>query len=340
MNQQHSPINDSELETDEALRKDGPTEGIEPPVEFPVGINAQAANRNVIPFQSVTPLDPDDQRLSVVDDLHDKAALLEAKIAVRNQLELRLQNALAAEQHAREEVEAALRQRDDFLAIAAHGLRTPITVLSGHTQRLLRQYQRSRTIDPEELVAALETIAHHSEKMSRLIDEILDTTRIQSGTITLKAQLIDLSALVRRAVADIERGGSDVQIHASLPETLEAVVDPGRIELVLTNLLENAIKHSPHGIPVEVDLRRLDDERIELSVRDFGQGIPEERREQLFERFFQAHSPGFNSGLGLGLHLCGQIMTLHGGTIRAEFPSDGGSRFVASLCSTTATESV
>jgi signal transduction histidine kinase len=100
---------------------------------------------------------------------------------------------------------------------------------------------------------------------------------------------------------------------------------------VLTNLLDNARKYSPEGGAVEVSLRSLDGGGAELAVRDFGLGIPHEKRGQIFERFYQAHGEGHRSGLGLGLFISRQIVSLHGGEIHAEFPDDGGTRFVVRL---------
>jgi len=104
-----------------------------------------------------------------------------------------------------------------------------------------------------------------------------------------------------------------------------------RLEQVLTNLLDNAVKYGPDGGPVEVVLVRVGSDTVELSVRDRGLGIPAEKREQLFERFYQAHANGNRGGLGLGLYICRQIVELHGGSIRAAFPPDGGTRFVVRL---------
>jgi signal transduction histidine kinase len=113
--------------------------------------------------------------------------------------------------------------------------------------------------------------------------------------------------------------------------------EPGRfgerLEQVLTNLLDNAVKYSPQGGPVEVVLARVGADTVELSVRDRGLGIPAEKREQLFERFYQAHANGngHRSGMGLGLFVSRQIAQLHGGDIRPEFSLEGGTRFVVRL---------
>jgi signal transduction histidine kinase len=100
---------------------------------------------------------------------------------------------------------------------------------------------------------------------------------------------------------------------------------------VLSNLLDNAIKYSPDGGMIEVAVAQPDDATIELSVRDHGMGIPAEKRGHIFDRFYQAHGAEHRSGLGLGLYICRQIVELHDGAIRVEFPPDGGTRFVVCL---------
>ena len=119
------------------------------------------------------------------------------------------------------------------------------------------------------------------------------------------------------------------------PDVCPARVDPIRFEQVVTNLVGNAVKYSPGGGSVEITLSAPDPHYIQLVVRDWGLGIPVERRGKLFDLFYQAHGEGHFGGLGLGLYVSRQIVELHGGTIDAEFPS-GGSRFIVSLPATSA----
>jgi signal transduction histidine kinase len=113
---------------------------------------------------------------------------------------------------------------------------------------------------------------------------------------------------------------------------LWASVDPMRVEQVVTNLVDNAIKYSPTGGPIELTLQRLDGHLVELEVRDHGPGIPAEKRSRAFEPFYQAHAVSQHSaGLGLGLHISRQIVELHGGRIALESPADGGTVVVVCL---------
>jgi signal transduction histidine kinase len=137
----------------------------------------------------------------------------------------------------------------------------------------------------------------------------------------------DVAALVRSQIERFDvRPGQTITVSA--PESLVASVDPLRFEQVLTNLLSNALKFGPAGEAVAVALER-DGWHFRLSVFDRGPGVPEDRRERLFERFFQANPD--RSGMGLGLFITKEIVDAHGGTITAEFPPSGGTRFTVTL---------
>jgi signal transduction histidine kinase len=109
------------------------------------------------------------------------------------------------------------------------------------------------------------------------------------------------------------------------------VADAVRIEQVVTNLLDNAVRYSPDGGPIDISLEPELDGYVSLSVRDYGLGIPEEHRGHIFDRFHQAHGVSYRSGMGLGLHISREIVALHGGEIMATFPADGGSQFTVRL---------
>jgi PAS domain S-box-containing protein len=241
---------------------------------------------------------------------------------------------LEAERAARAAAEAALRVRDEFLSIAAHDLRTPLTALSGYAQLLLGQLKREGQLEPERVGQALQTITDQAKKLARLLDRLLDVSRVEGDKLVLERHPTDLAGLVEQVVARARANTDRHAITLAVPASLEARVDPLRLEQVLTNLVDNAIKYSPDGGPIEVVLARPGDgggAAVEMSVRDRGLGIPPEKRGQIFERFFQAHGNGHVRGLGLGLYISRQIVELHGGEIRAEFPPDGGTRFVVRL---------
>ena len=276
-----------------------------------------AAHGHVIPAESYTTLPTVGARLSAIAALQQQARSLQA--------------ALAAERAARAAAEEALRVRDEFLSIAAHELRTPLTSLSGQTQLLLRRLQRAGTLEPAQLAQALELMQGQSERLARLMSHLLDHARLEAGKLALERHATDVVVLVQQVVATARTWSAQHPISVVAPPLLEACVDPLRLEQVLTNLLDNAVKYSPEGGPIEVVVARSGAATVDLAVRDHGLGIPVEKRAALFERFYQAHRAGHRGGLGLGLYVSRQIVELHGGTIRAEFPAEGGTRFVVRL---------
>ena len=232
---------------------------------------------------------------------------------------------------ARREIEDALRLRDEFLSIASHELKTPVTALQGQAQLVMRRFRRTGEMDPQRVAQALQAITGQAHKLSRLIAQLLDISRLEAGKFAIEPEPTDLADLVRQVVADVRRLAHERPVSLQAPSRLPMVVDPLRVEQVLTNLLNNALKYSREDSPIEVAVRACRDGWAELSVRDFGIGIPVDKRGRIFERFYQAHGDGHRSGLGLGLYISRQIVSLHGGEIGAEFPPDGGTRFVVRL---------
>jgi excisionase family DNA binding protein len=283
----------------------------------------------VIPVESYSGLADSGDRLREVLSLQQKAQSLEREIARRKQIEDRLRVSLSAEHAARESAEAALRIRDEFVSIASHELKTPLTTLSGYAQLVLRRFNREGQIDPERVIQALQAITNQADKLGRLLSQLLDVSRLEEGKLSLERQPTDVAALVHQLVEGAQSWSQRHSISLRAPASLEANVDGLRIEQVVANLLDNAVKYSPGG-DIEVVLRQGRG-TLELSVRDRGLGIPRKLRGQIFERFYQAHANNGRSGLGLGLFISRQIVELHGGQIRAEFPRGGGTRFVVRL---------
>jgi signal transduction histidine kinase len=177
---------------------------------------------------------------------------------------------------------------------------------------------------------ALDTIERQTDKLNHLIARLLDTAQIEAGKLRIEPVRTDLAALVRLAIME-QQGGENHRFVFEGPEQLEAVVDPVRFEQVVTNLLQNAVKFSPEGGVVTVELARGGDGGVRLSVTDQGVGVPPGEREHVFERFHQAHGAGHLSGLGLGLYVSREIVALHGGLVWIEQPAHSGSRFVVAL---------
>jgi signal transduction histidine kinase len=237
---------------------------------------------------------------------------------------------LFQEQVARAQAERALRERDEFLALASHELKTPAATLSATAQLLRRQLGRKGSLEPEQVEHALDRLQEQSRRLARLVDRLLDVSRINSARLTIQPEPTDLAKLVSSAVAARQLTTTRHTIVLKGPDQVRVDVDHDRITQVVTNLLDNAIKYSSDGGLIEVDLRP-GMRQVDLVVRDHGVGIPADRRDKLFERFYRAHDGDHFSGMGLGLFISRHLVELHGGSITADSPPDGGARFTVCL---------
>jgi PAS domain S-box-containing protein len=231
------------------------------------------------------------------------------------------------EQATRAEVEVAertLRAQDEFLAVAAHELKTPLTGARLASQLLRRHHDAL----PPELRGPIEMMDLQVDKLGRLVTQLLETVRLQIGRFVLDKEDVDVAALASMVVKHM-RQSDKIDVVAEGP--IIARVDALRLEQVLTNLLDNAVKFSPDNARIGITVEQLASEMMRIVVRDHGPGVPPEQRRHIFERYFQAHSESHQSGLGLGLYICRQIVVEHGGDIAAEFPPDGGTKIVVTL---------
>jgi PAS domain S-box-containing protein len=229
------------------------------------------------------------------------------------------------------EAQRAIGARDEFLSVAAHELKTPLTSMLGYAQMLLRQTRAGQLLDEILVQRALQAIEQQSERLSRLVTRLLDVARIEGGRLGVEPTRTDLVALIRGVVDSIQVGAPDHRFVAMLPAALDGRVDPLRLEQVLINLLDNAVKFSPEGAPIEIELTETSVGMARLTVTDHGPGLKAEDRDRIFERFYQAHSGQYAAGMGLGLYISRQIVEQHGGSISAELPPGGGTRFVVIL---------
>ena len=229
------------------------------------------------------------------------------------------------------EAQRAIRARDEFLSVAAHELKTPLTTMLGFAQMLLRYLTPDGQADQRIVQRALQAIEQQSERLSRLVTRLLDIARIEGGRLMMEPIVTDLVPLVEGVVDTMQATTAQHRLVVRTPTRLAALVDPLRIEQVLTNLIDNAIKFSPQGEPIDVELSVNSIGMVRLTVTDRGPGIPPEGRQRIFDRFYQARSGDLASGMGLGLYICRQIVEQHGGSISAEFPEEGGTRFVVTL---------
>ena len=176
----------------------------------------------VVPTESYTAIVDQDDRLRAVAVLQQQAESLRAEIAVRKRAEEQLRVALEAERVAREAAEAAVRSRDEFLATASHELRTPITVLSGQAQLALRRLTRYGNLEPERAARTLEAITGQAEKLSRLVSQLLDLSRLEAGKLRLERETTDLALLVEQVVCNAREWSDQHPISFDGPTSLEA----------------------------------------------------------------------------------------------------------------------
>jgi PAS domain S-box-containing protein len=253
-------------------------------------------------------------------------------ITERRQAEIERAELLEREHAARDAAEAAVRVRDTFLSTAAHELKTPLTVLHGNVQLLLRRHDRITPL-PERDERLLRAIGEQAERLNRLIAVMLDISRLQTGQLTIIRAPLDIAVLVRRVVDDILPTLVQHTLTCTLPDTpLVIEGDELRLEQVLQNLLSNAVKYSPTGGPITVCLERQA-EVVRIVVADQGIGIPPANLPRLFQRYYRADNVDSQqiSGMGIGLYVVRAIVELHGGHVGVVSPEAGGSIFTVAL---------
>ena len=241
---------------------------------------------------------------------------------------------LDAERNARMSAQRATRLKDEFLATLSHELRTPLSAILGWTQVLLKG---ETSKGPEEHKRAMEVIDRNARAQVKLIDDLLDLSRVMTGKLRLDLHQVSFAGIVEAAV-DSARPSADVKgirLTAILGSSSQDIVsaDSARLQQVVWNLLTNAIKFTPKGGQVQVLLQRVNS-HLELSVSDTGIGIPANYLPHVFDRFSQKDSSTTRAfgGLGLGLAICKQLVELHGGIIRAASQGEGrGATFSVQL---------
>ena len=252
--------------------------------------------------------------------------------AAREELLASERAARTREQAARTEAERQSRVKDEFLATLSHELRTPLNAILGWSQ-VLRSGRKS---DPEDMRRGLETIERNARAQTRIIEDLLDMSRIISGKIRLDVQPVHLGSVLEAAAGTVRHAADakGVRLQVELdPDAGPVAGDPARLQQVFWNLLSNSVKHGQRGGRVEVRLTRAD-AHLEVCVTDDGEGISPEFLPHVFDRFRQADSTTTrrHGGLGLGLSIVKQLVELHGGTIRATSPGVGqGATFTVTL---------
>ncbi len=227
-----------------------------------------------------------------------------------------------------------LKQFDDlreaFLTMLGHELQTPISIIKGYADTLIRRADQQ---NDKFLLQGLRVIEDENDRLGRMVEKLLFASRISTGTSALEKEPIQFPILVRNMVRRLKPlAGShsfEIRFARGFPPVM---ADPGLMEQVVSNLVENAIKYSPQGSKITVS-GSVSGKRVLVSVSDEGIGIPAEKMEHLFERFHTVEDQAVHvaKGMGLGLYICKAIIEAHKGTIEAASQPRKGSRFTFSL---------
>ena len=244
----------------------------------------------------------------------------------RKKAEARL---LEQERTARE-AENANRLKDEFLAVLSHELRSPLNPILGWVKLL-----QTRTFDPARTAAALATIERNAQLQAKLIEDLLDVSRVLRDKLTLKLAPINLEYCISAALDTVQLSAQakEIEIQTEFAPHIEVMGDPTRLQQVIWNLLSNAVKFTPEGGRIEVRLTRTEDQ-AQIQVIDTGKGISADFLPSVFDYFCQEDGSTTRNfgGLGLGLAIVRQIVGLHGGTIKADSPGQGqGATFTLCL---------
>lgn len=241
-----------------------------------------------------------------------------------------VERALTKKTFQNETLQASLALRDEFFSVASHELKTPLTSLKLQNELLMRSIERDG-IDSEKILSMLTKNGKSISRLNRLVDDMLDTSRVSSGKLNLQKEPCDLSSMVNDVLARfkpiLEEAGCQVTFLRA--NTIEGNWDRYRLEQVVTNLLTNAAKYAP-GKPVMIKVDATENIGI-ISVKDFGRGISEEDQPKIFNRFERAKREGDLKGLGLGLFISKEIIEMHKGTIEVFSKMDEGSEFIVKL---------
>lgn len=217
--------------------------------------------------------------------------------------------------------------KKNFLSSAAHELKTPITTLKLLNQILIDKIKKNKQFEP--LRVHISLIESELDRLNRLIGGLLDISRFETGKFHLDLQLVNISTLIKETVKKMNLMDKDHTIRVTLEPTLNVIIDPLRIEQVLTNLIINAIKHSKTQKPIEVTALNQKN-KIIVKIRDYGEGIPPYTLNDIFKQFYQVNASS-RDGFGLGLYICKTIIDKHRGKIWVTSKEGEGSTFFFSL---------
>jgi len=265
---------------------------------------------------------PSADRLFIPEQLH----LLEA-FAHQTALAVAGDKLMEKEHQTQMEMETE-RLRSSLLSSVSHDLRTPLAAIAGSISSLLENQETLGTATKKDL---LENIYDETNRLERLVTNLLEMTKLESGTVTLQKESLHPGEVIGSAIARIEKNLNGRTLNIQIPSDLPFVPMDGLLmEQVLVNLLDNALKYTPDQSPIDISAK-VDGRDLVVQVEDRGPGVPEEDSERLFDKFYRGSQKSNKSGAGLGLSICKGVIQIHGGVIWARNRTGGGSNFGFSI---------
>jgi PAS domain S-box-containing protein len=220
------------------------------------------------------------------------------------------------------------KQKDDFLAISSHELKTPVTSIKGYVQMLIEEFEDKRDA---EAVSQLHIVNRQVDKLIGLINELLDTSKLETGQMQLNMEVFDVDTLVDEVVHSMQHLSAEHKLNLNGRTHKKMLGDRNRMEQVLTNLISNAVKFSPGAKKVDITTG-CEGNTIRISVEDYGVGMEPENANRVFERFYRAaHTSHWSTGLGLGLFISSEIVKRHNGTLSVNSKLNVGTKFCVKL---------
>jgi PAS domain S-box-containing protein len=221
------------------------------------------------------------------------------------------------------------RQKDDFLSMASHELKTPVTTIKAYGQIAESMLEEKGDVETLDIINRMNTQVN---RLTTLIGNLLDFTKIQKGKLMYNEAFFDFNELVKEVIDDMQKTSYTHEIINNSGKTVTIFGDKDKLSQVLNNLISNAIKYSPKADRILVSTE-LQKDGIELSVQDFGIGILAESQQNVFQQFYRVTGDNQSTfpGLGIGLYICSEIITMHGGKIWVESTVDKGSTFYSWL---------
>lgn len=230
------------------------------------------------------------------------------------------------------------RAKDEFISVVAHELRNPLTSLRGNLQLMQRRIRKRDDENAAQELERLESVIAQADRIADLVSRMLDVSRVDLGSLDIAVAETDAGLLVRSAVHEAKGLNPERPITLRGPEALPVVWDAARVQQVLGNLMQNAARYAPDG-PVEVDICEASTDRVKITVRDHGPGVPRKIRKRLFKQYYRfddaqgdrAFAANGEKGLGIGLYISARLARAHGGSLTVDDAPGGGAVFTLEL---------